>query len=212
MRWISIGVLSIAAAFAAVGSTRAADDAHVEHAAGDAHAVHAGENVSAAAKDPSEFRSDLAIFTLIVFGLLFAALYKTAWPKISTALEEREAGIRRAIADADKARDDAVAALKAHQAKLDSVQEEVKEIMAEARRDAERTKNDIMASATTEATATKNRAIAEIERAKDQALSDLFSRMADQVAAATTQVVGRSVTSDDQNRLIREALTQVSAN
>src|SRR5262249_4681460 len=99
-----------------------------------------------------------------------------------------------------------------HQTKLDAVQEEVKAILASARQDAEKTKNEIVAAANTEATATKNRAIADIELAKDRALGDLFARMADQVAAATSQVVGRTVTSDDQNRLIREALTQVSAN
>jgi F-type H+-transporting ATPase subunit b len=211
MRWISIGLV-VGALLCAAPQFALAAEPHAAAEGDHGHGAHLGEDVSAAALDPSEWKADLAIFTLIVFLILFAALYKTAWPKISTALDEREAGIRRAIADADKARDDAVAALKAHQAKLDSVQEEVKEILAEARRDAERTKNDIMTSATTEATATKNRAIAEIERAKDQALNDLFSRMADQVAAATSQVVGRSVTSDDQSRLIREALTQVSAN
>lgn len=212
MRWLTIGVLSIAAALAAVGAVQAADEAHAEHAAGEAGHAHLGEDVSPIVKDPSEFRTDLAIFTLFVFAILFAGLYKAAWPKISTALEEREAGIRRAIADADKAREDAVEALKQHQAKLDAVQEEVKAILAEARRDAERTKADIMASAASEATATKNRAIADIERARDQALNELFSRMADQVATATAQVMGRSLTPDDQNRLIREAITQVSAN
>jgi F-type H+-transporting ATPase subunit b len=147
-----------------------------------------------------------------VFAILFFGLYTKAWPKITTALEEREAGIRRAIADAEKARLDAAEMLKQHQAKLDQVQEEVKAILAEARRDAERTKADIMASANTEATATKNRAIAEIERAKDQALNELFDRMANQVAKATEQVVGRSITADDQNRYIREALAQVHNN
>jgi F-type H+-transporting ATPase subunit b len=102
--------------------------------------------------------------------------------------------------------------LRQHQAKLDSVQEDVKAILAEARLDAERTKTDIIASATTEATAVKNRAIAEIDRAKDQALHEVFSNLADQVAKATEQVVGRTVTGDDQSRFIREALAQVSPN
>jgi F-type H+-transporting ATPase subunit b len=162
--------------------------------------------------DPSEWKGDLAIFSLIVFGVLFFALYAKAWPKISSALEEREAGIRRAIADAEKARIDSAEMLRQHQAKLDSVQEEVKAILAEARRDAEQTKNDIVASANTEATNIKNRAVADINLAKDQALHELFDKMADQVAAATTHVVGRTVTGDDQNRFIREAMNQVSPN
>jgi F-type H+-transporting ATPase subunit b len=200
MRWVLIGVLTTVLCLSASGASLAAQNAPL------------GEDVSPAVKSPIEFRSDMAIFSLCVFGLLFALLYLKAWPKISSALEEREAGIRRAIADAEKARIDSAEMLRQHQAKLDSVQEEVKAILAEARRDAEQTKNDIVASANTEATNIKNRAVADINLAKDQALHELFDKMADQVAAATTHVVGRTVTGDDQNRFIREAMNQVSPN
>ena len=212
MRWLSILALAFVLNAGMPQTVRAADEAH-GHAAGDhGHGAHLGEDVSKETMDPSEWKGDLAIFSLIVFGLLFLALYAKAWPKISSALEEREAGIRRAIADAEKARIDSAEMLRQHQAKLDSVHEEVKAMIAEARRDAEHTKNEIIASATTEATAIKNRALSDISLAKDQALHELFGKLADQVAAATEQVVGRSVTGDDQSRFIREALSQVSAN
>ena len=48
----------------------------------------------------------------------------------------------------------------------------------------------------------------DIERARDQALDELFSRMSETVAQATEYVVGRSLTGDDQDRLIEEALSQ----
>jgi F-type H+-transporting ATPase subunit b len=206
MRWLSILALACVIGLGPVQIVRAADEAHGDHG----HGAHLGEK--GVNKDPSEWKGDLAIFSLIVFAGLFFILYAKAWPKIGSALEEREAGIRRAIADAEKARIDSAEMLKQHQAKLESVQEEVKAILAEARRDAEQTKNDIVASANTEATNIKNRAVADINLAKDQALHELFNKMADQVAAATTHVVGRTVTGDDQNRFIREALSQVSPN
>ena len=205
MRWLFL--LTVFAVSAWSMPVQAADAGHA-----DGHGHHIGEDVSAETRDPSQFKGDLAVWTLIVFVLLFLALKATAWPKISTALDEREAGIRNAIADAEKARVAAAEMLKEHQAKLDSVQEEVKAILAEARRDAERTKNDIVASANTEATTIRNRAIADIERARNQALNEVFDKLADQVAAATAQVVGRTVTQDDQSRFIHEALAQVSAN
>jgi F-type H+-transporting ATPase subunit b len=208
MRWLSILALACLLSLGSARNARAADEAHGDHG----HGAHLGEDVSKETMDPSEWKGDLAFFSLIVFLGLFGVLYAKAWPKISSALEEREAGIRRAIADAEKARIDSAEMLRQHQAKLDSVQEEVKAILAEARRDAERAKNDIVASANTEATAIKNRAIADIDRAKDQALHEVFGKMADQVAKATEQVVGRTVTGDDQNRFIREALSQVSPN
>ncbi len=200
----------------------AADEAHppaavaAEHPAGeagsghgDAHAAHhdhIGEkDVN---KQPEEFRTDLAIFSAIVFGLLAAGMYYTAWPKILGALAAREEGIRKAISDAEDAKVQAHAFMKEHKGRLEAVENEVKEILAEARRDAEHTKLDIMKQAEVEAEATKNRAIAEINRAKDQAIDELFSTLASQVSAATEQVVGRALTGPDQERLIQETVAQ----
>jgi len=67
---------------------------------------------------------------------------------------------------------------------------------------------DIVKSGEAEAEAIKNRAIAEINRAKDQALDELFSTLARQVSQATEQVVGRALTGSDQERLIQDAVQQ----
>ena len=193
-----------------------AEDAHAAPAAGHAEAVgdhaHAGHHdhigEKGVNKDPGEFRSDLAIFSAIVFGLLTAGLYFTAWPQILGALAAREEGIRKAIADAEDAKVQAQVFMKEHKGRLEAVENQVKEILAEARRDAEYTKLDIMKQAEVEAEATKNRAIAEINRAKDQAIDELFTTLASQVSAATEQVVGRSLTGSDQERLIQETVAQ----
>lgn len=182
------------------------------HPAGEAaadhpeHHDHIGEkDVN---KDPGEFRTDLAIFSALVFGLLAAGLYFTAWPQILGALEAREAGIRKAISDAEDAKVQATAFMKEHKGRLEAVENQVKEILAEAHRDAEHTKLGITKQAEVEAEVIKNRAIAEINRAKDQALDELFSTLAHQVSKATEQVVGRALTGSDQERLIQEAVGQ----
>ena len=183
--------------------------AETDHAGGEAHSkegAHIGEK--SVNRDPSEMKADLTIYTLIVFLLLLALLWTFAWKPISEALDQREAGIRKNIADAVVANEKAEQLLAEHQKKLDDVQEEVKDILAEARRDADRIKQDIMATAQREAEATKDRAVADIERARDAALNDLFDHMSGQVTLATEHVLGRSVTGEDQNRLIDEALSQ----
>lgn len=192
---------------AAAAPAHAEGDAHGAHDGGHAeHHEHIGEkNVN---KEPQEFRTDLAIFSAVVFGLLVGGLYFTAWPKILGALAAREEGIRKAISDAEDAKVQAQAFMKEHKGRLEAVENQVKEILAEARRDAEHTRLDIMKQAEAEAEATKNRAIAEINRAKDQAIDELFSTLASQVSAATEQVVGRALTGPDQDRLIQETLAQ----
>ena len=84
-------------------------------------------------------------------------------------------------------------------------------MMAEARRDAEYTKADIIAAAQKEAEAGRQRALQDIERARDQAMDELFSHMSQAVADAAAQVVGRSLTGEDHERLVRESLSGFSA-
>ena len=192
------------AAAAASGHDSHGADGHGEHA-------HIGEDVHPDVKNPAQFVPDLAIYTLIVFLVLFFTLQALAWPKIAGALDARESGIKQAIADAESAKLQAEAFMKEHRGRLEAVEGQVKEIVAEGRRDAERTKADILKQAEVEAEATKNRAIAEINRAKDQALSEIFDTMASQVSAATEHVLGGHLSSGDQDRLIRDALNQVSS-
>ena len=70
---------------------------------------------------------------------------------------------------------------------------------------------EIMAAAQSEAEATRDRAIGEIERARDQALKELFDQVSTQVAAATEHVLGRSLDAADQQRLIGEALAEMTS-
>ncbi len=170
------------------------------------HSPIGAEGVS---EDPSEIKTDLAIHTVIVFLLLFAILARFAWGPISSGLEKREEGIRQNIADAESARVKAEQLLADHEKKLAEVQGEVQEIIAEARRDAEQTKNDIITQAQTEAETTQKRAIDEIERARDHALKELFDTMSNNVLHATEHVLGRTLDDGDQNRLIDEALAQL---
>ena len=173
------------------------------HAGG--HPVHIGED--GVSEDPAEFKADLAIYTFLVFVLLLALLYKFAWGPVTEGLERREASIHDNIAAAEVARIKAEKMLAEHAVKLDRVQDEVREIIAEARRDAEHTKNEIVAAAQKEAEASRQRAVQDIERARDQALDDLFDHMARSVSVATEHVIGRALTGPDKDRLIEESLS-----
>jgi F-type H+-transporting ATPase subunit b len=175
-------------------------------AAGHDNAESAGE-----AGPPLSFQTDLALWSLITFVLLLLILRKFAWGPLVEGLDNRESRIRNQLAQAEAARQQAEQMLKDHAKKLDAVQDEVKAIIEEAKRDAEHTKNDIIQTARKEAQTTQDRAIHEIERARDQALKELFDTMSMQVAQATEHVIGRSLGGDDQQRLIDEALAQFSS-
>lgn len=161
---------------------------------------------------PISFQADLAVWSLVSFLVFLFFLKKIAWGPMMEGLDKREANIRGALEDAQKARDEAAKLLSDHQARMSNVQQEVDEIIAEARRDAQHTANDIKTKAEAEAESTRNRVLGEIERAKDQAIAELANRERDLIANATESVLGRALTDDDRGRLIDEALSQFGQN
>jgi len=202
------GILFVAATTALV---RPADlGAAEEHAGSGIHEPLSGEATNEA-PGPMTWDVDLALWSLVTFVVFLFVLKKFAWVPLIEGLDKREASVLDNIAAAEAARVKAEKMLAEHAAKLDKVQDEVREIIAEARRDAEHTKNDIMAAAQKEAEATRARAVQDIERARDQALDELFAKMGRAVALATEQVIGRSVTGADNERLIEEALNTFAA-
>jgi F-type H+-transporting ATPase subunit b len=157
---------------------------------------------------PLSFKEDLAFWSLVTFVIFIWLLGRFAWKPLIAGLDRREARIRDDIDQAEAARAKAEQMLAEHAQKLAKVQDEVREILAAARRDAEHSQQEIIAAAQKEADASKQRAISEINRARDAALKDLFDVMANEVARATEHVLGRTVTASDQQRLIDEALAQ----
>jgi len=159
---------------------------------------------------PLSFKTDLALWSVVTFLVFLFVLKQFAWTPLIEGLDKRESRIRQDLADAETARVKAEQLLSEHEAKLAAVQDDVREIIAEARRDAEHTKNDIVTQAQKEAEMTRQRAIDDIGRARDHALKELFDVTADQVVNATQHVLGRSLTDQDRGRLIDEAMAQIA--
>ena len=205
---VLVMLVAAAPAWSAEAKTPAKTDAKTDAKTG--HEKKSGEEPPGPiTSKPGEV--DLAVWSLIVFIVFVVVLKKLAWAPLSKALDERQSRIESDLQGAEEARVKAEQMLVEHQQKLDAVQDEVREIIAEARRDAETTKQDIIETAQKEAETMQNRAVGEIERARDAALKDLFDQVTTQVTQATETVVGRSLTGEDHSRLIDEALREISA-
>lgn len=157
---------------------------------------------------PLSLKTDLAFWSGITFVIFLMVLARFAWKPLIAALDTREGKIRGDILAAESARLKAEQMLAEHSKRMSQVQDEVREALAQARRDADNLKQEIVGAAQKEAVAAKDRAVQEISRARDSALKDLFDVMATEVAHATQHVLGRSVNASDQDRLIEEALAQ----
>ena len=160
--------------------------------------------------NPLAFSKDLAIWTLVVFVVLFLVLKKFAWPQITEALEERERKIAATIADANAKLEDAKKLYSEHEAKLTAAAGEVRALLDEARRDAEVTKKSIEAEGLKAAKEEVDRALREIHRARDAAVQDLAVSSANVAIDLAQKIIREKLTPETNNQIVREAIAKLA--
>ena len=202
----SLGLVSLSLVLMGSTAVWAADAPHAEKETAE-HAEHAEHHDTGL---PMNWKQDLALFSLVTFVVYIAVLRIGAWGPLRDGLTERERRIRQDIADAEANRIRSEQMIAEREAKLAGVHDEVRAILAEARRDADHLRHEIVTTAQTEAEATKHRAIADIERSRDQALAELFDFVATNVVGATERVIGRSLSDGDHDRLVKQALSEMN--
>jgi F-type H+-transporting ATPase subunit b len=179
----------------------------------------AGEGSGAHAKGGSEppiftpVRIDLAIWTLIVFLLLLAVLSRIAWNPLLEGLRKREATIRSALDEAQRAREEAERLRQEFQLEMQKANEKVRDLLEGGRKDAERTTQEMIAKARADIQGERDRLRREIDTAKDQALHDLWTQAANLATMISQKVIKRELNEQDHRRLVDEALVELrSAN
>ena len=166
-------------------------------------------NSTSKLEDPSEFKSDLAIWTVVVFLCLLGLLLKFAWRPVLEGLQKREQSIAAMIDDAKQSADRAAEQLRQYEARLAVASEEAQKMLAQARRDAGGVKDQIVAEAQAAATRERDRAVADIENAKNTALQEMTQKSVDLAVLLAGRIVRRQLSPEDQARLIREAVEQL---
>lgn len=154
-------------------------------------------------------RYDLGIYTLIVFGLLMLVLSKFAWPKISEGLKKREASIIGARDEAQQALRDAEELRVKLQKDLTETQLKVRDMLDEARRDADALRTQEREAGAREAAAERDRAKREIEAAKDVALDEIYKQAVDLATTLSAKTLSRQISADDHRRLLDESLAEL---
>ena len=167
--------------------------------------------IASTAKPVFEVAPDTLLFSFIIFGVLLAVLYKFAWGPIVEGLELREKKMIDDIEGARAAKERATAQLAEYEAKIAGAESEAAALIAEAKNDALTAKDKIMADASEEAQRTKDRALADIEAAKNAAVSDLAESSVDSAVSLAGSIVGRSLDKKDHKDLIEKSIGQFNA-
>jgi F-type H+-transporting ATPase subunit b len=145
-----------------------------------------------------------------VFLILLAILTKFAWGPIAAALEQREETIARQIADAKLASEKAAQQLRDYEARLAAATDEARQIVALARKDAELAKDKIVAEAREAAAKERDRAIADIASAKNQALDEIAQKSVQTAVSLASNIIRREVKPQEHEALIGDAINEFS--
>jgi F-type H+-transporting ATPase subunit b len=121
----------------------------------------------------------------------------------------REQGIATQLADAKRASEEAMAKLKEYDAKLQTAHAQAQDLLVQARKDAETAGQRIVSEAQAEATRQRDRALTDIESAKQAALSELSGKSTDIAFSLARRVVGRELKTEDHQQLIADALSKM---
>ena len=203
---LSLGLLALTLAVAPVRLARAEEAKGADHAA-TAHAV--------AQEEPNilKFQPTLMLSTVIVFLVLLGVLWKFAWGPLSESLAERERKQEETIAAAESAKSESAKLLAEHKRQMSAAAEQVRQMLDDARRQSDANAAAILQKAAAEAEATRDRAQREIGTAKDQALSEIWSKTADLAISVAGKVLSKEMSGDDHRRLVAAAISELpSAN
>lgn len=197
-------------ATASLVSARAEEpkDTHSKSAAAGAHGD--GATKSHAEPDILEPAIPLMFVTISVFVVLMIVLWKFAWGPLSEALTERERKQTETIAAAESAKTESARLLVEHKRQLDTAAEQVRQLLEEARRQADANALSIVQKAQAEAEASRERAEREIGSAKDQALSEIWTKTADLAVSVAGKILSKEMNHDDHRRLVDSAMGELS--
>ena len=153
---------------------------------------------------------DLVFWSIVTFVVFILAIRKLGWGSFVGSMTTREQTIAGLVGDAERTQQEAEQILHEHRGRLEAIDETTRELVAEARRDAQYTRELILSEARAEADTLRQRALREINRARDQALDEIFDTLTDRVTETTQQRLVTRLTATDQNRLIDEALASLT--
>jgi F-type H+-transporting ATPase subunit b len=148
----------------------------------------------------------LTIWTVVLFSLFAAVLYKLGWKPILSMIEEREKRIVEAVEGAKHAQDEAAALLVQQKEVLREAGQQRESVMKQAFSDAEQVRANLIAQAKTEAERLLEKAREQIAREKDLAIRDLRAQVADLAIEAAGKIVRSSLTPQAQRELVDEFL------
>ncbi len=151
----------------------------------------------------------LMIWTLLAFGITLYILWKLAFPRIAEALDRRQRAIEESIDTAERTKTEAEELLAEYRERLHEARAQAEEIVARARKAGENFESESKADAQRQREELMEQTRRDIEAETRRAIQEIRNEVADLTVLATEKVTRKTLTDEDQRRLVEEALGEL---
>ena len=153
----------------------------------------------------------LFFWTIAVFLTLLFLLKRFAWGPLLAALDERQAGIRKSLEDADTAKRELAEVQARASALIGQARTEADTILSEARADGTRVRQELRDAGQQEKEALIRSAQQQIQLERDRAVTEIRRQAVELSVMIASKLIRRNLTREDNEALIDEALQQVDS-
>jgi len=155
---------------------------------------------------PFDINGGVIIWTVVIFIILLAGLWRLGYPALLRMVEERERRIQKQLEDAERANAEAQRLLEEHKKQIAAARNEAQEILAKAKSVSEKERATLLAKAREEYDALLNRARKDIDAEKEKAIQALRREAVDLSIAAASRVIEANLDTDANRKLVTEFL------
>lgn len=148
-------------------------------------------------------------WTVVIFLLLMAILWKWGWPAILKSVEEREHRIQKQLDEAENARAEAQKLLEEHKRLIGQARAESQEILTKAKALAQKEAEALLAKAHQEQDAILARAQREIVAEKEKAIVALRREAVDLSIAAASKLLERNLSGPANKKLVEDYIASI---
>jgi F-type H+-transporting ATPase subunit b len=163
----------------------------------------------AAAEHSEGLFSDPAFWVAVAFFLFFALVGKTLWVRVSDMLDKRSAAITKALADAERLREEALKAKAEAERTLARATSEGDAILQQAREEAQRMQARAGASLKAAVALREQQALDRIAQSEAAAAKHVRNTAVDVALAATRRLLREQVGSGRTGPLIDDAIGEL---
>ena len=151
----------------------------------------------------------LMVWTLVVFTAAMLLLRKFAWPHITEALDKRQKLIEESIDTAERTKAEANELLEEYRERLKEARAQSEEIVTRARKAAEVHEREATEEGRRKREELLAQARKDIEAETRRAIQEIRAEVADLTVQATEKVTRKTLSQEDQERLVQEALNEL---